>query len=100
MKTLQLGISQSTIQKTIMMISVITGPGFDLKELWFSFIIFSPNLVPFASYGRTYQEVRFKGSKYVDSSGNIYKTEHKFLGFTLLSFLNVHDKFNLRADFD
>ena len=100
MKTLQLGISQSTIRKTIMMISVITGPGFDLKELWFSFIIFSPNLVPFASYGRTYQEVRFKGNKYIDSSGNIYKTEHKFLGFTLLSFLNVEDKFNLRANFD
>ena len=83
-----------------MMISVITGPGFDLKELWFSFIIFSPNLVPFASYGRTYQEVRFKGTKSVDSSGNIYRSLHKFLGFTLLSYLNVEEEFNLRADLD
>ena len=47
-----------------MMINVITGPTFDLKEIWFSFIIFSPNSLTFATYGRDYQEIHFKGTIY------------------------------------
>ena len=55
MKGIQLGISQSTIKEKEMLISVVTGPNLDLREIWFSFIIFSPNYVTFASYGRAYQ---------------------------------------------
>ena len=55
MKNLQMSITQSTIKENQMLVSVVTGPGFDLKELFFSFIIFSPHSIPFSSYGRAYQ---------------------------------------------
>ena len=62
------------------MIAVV-GKNTDLKEVYFSYIVFSPKTAQFASYGGGFTEKNFDGTKVYDINKIIYNTPYVFYGF-------------------
>ena len=59
--TLDVGVEARQTEEKRLPVKVRVGQNLELNTLWFSFIIFSPNEVEFASYGGGYSRQNFKG---------------------------------------
>ena len=62
-------------------VNAVVGNNTDVKEIHFSYIIFSPRNAEFASYGGGFTEKNFDGTKIYDINKIIYNTPYVFYGF-------------------
>ena len=78
-----------------------------LQAFYLSFIIFSPRSAPFASYGSSFTQIDFQGTKTYDLHRMIYNSPYVFMGFSnfklsgaqVLAFtLNINEDMLLSID--
>lgn len=62
-------------------INVMVGKKINVKKVYFSYLIFSPQKSPFASYGGGFNEKNFDGTKVYDIHKIIYPNPYVFFGF-------------------
>ena len=75
------------------------GANSNVKEVWFSYIVFSPSSIPFASYGGIAAEVNFEGTIYSSISTIIYYSENIIFGLSKFKF-SLDKSFEYQSEID
>jgi len=96
-KGYQIQIDAQDIKQNSFTVSVATGSQTDLKKVYFSYIIFNPSEVPFASYGGSVSKSAFTGISYQDISNSIYYNNLILQGLVKV---NAPLQINLAVSFD
>lgn len=78
---------------------IIAGPKSNLKQVWFSYIIFSPSSLPFASYGGLAAEIAFTGTAHTNIHTIIHETDNHIAGLTKLK-ANSNRMFHFTSEID
>ena len=63
---------------------ISAGENTNLKEIWLSYVIFSPSSLQFASYGGLAAEVGFKDTAHTNIHTIIHETKNVLIGLTKL----------------
>lgn len=80
-----LQITPIKLEEQLLTVSVTAGSGIALNNVQFSYIIFAPSQLPFASYGGSGQKNTFQGVVSTDIHRTVYQSQYKFYGISALT---------------
>lgn len=84
-KAMQVQIEARSVQQSSVVFAVTTGPDTAVSAIHFSYIVFNPQNVPFASYGGSVFRNGFTGSGYQNIASGLQASNYIIYGLVRIS---------------